>query len=287
MNPELQAWLERLLAVLWLPGSKVALLLVGSYLLLRGIDFALDRLRAYADDKDPAHVSDAEKRVEKINIILRSASRVIIVAIVVVNILEILGINIGPLLTGAGVVGVVIGFGAQSLVRDLLAGLFVVFEDQYRLGDVVRVDALTGTVERMGLRTTILRDLNGSVHIIPNGSISRVTVLTREWSRALLDIRVGYQHDLSQIEQLLQQVGQSLRNEDPWRNLTLEDLQVLGVEDLAENAVIIRVMMKTLPGKQWEVMRELRRRIKQALTDENIPIPFPQFLLPPAPDHDP
>jgi len=278
MNPEIQAWIEQVLAPMWLPTSKVLLILGGSYLLLRGIDFTFERLRAFVDDKDPDVYSDAEKRAERVTLVLGILSRVVIGTIAIINLLEILGINIVPLITGAGVVGVVVGFGAQSLVKDFLVGLFVLFEDQYRIGDIVRVDNLMGEVEQLNLRTTTLRDLNGNVHIIPNGSITRVTVLTKNWSRAFLDIRVSYTADADQAREILRQVGQQFRQEEYWQRVTLEDLQILGVEELGENAVILRAMMKTLPGKQWEVMRELRRRIKHSFDEAGVR--FPVYLLP-------
>lgn len=278
MNPEIQVWLEQVLAPMWLPTSKVLLILGGSYLLLRAIDFTFERLRAFVDDKDPDIYSDAEKRAERVTLVLGILSRVVIGTIAIINLLEILGINIVPLITGAGVVGVVVGFGAQSLVKDFLVGLFVLFEDQYRIGDIVRVDTFMGEVEQLNLRTTTLRDLNGNVHIIPNGSITRVTVLTKNWSRAFLDIRVSYLTDVDQAREILRQVGQQLRQEEYWQRITLEDLQILGVEELGENAVILRGMMKTLPGKQWEVMRELRRRIKHSFDEAGVR--FPVYLLP-------
>jgi moderate conductance mechanosensitive channel len=252
---------------------KITATIVGAYWLLRLINFSLVKFKDLVDDKNPNIVSPAEKRAEVLSVFLMFMSRTVIWGVVVVTIVSFLDINIAPILTGAGIFSVIIGVGAQSLVKDILVGFFVLFENQYGVGDIVRLTDVTGTVEKMDLRTTNLRDINGNLHIIPNGILGRVTVMTRFWSRALLDVRVSYQQDLERVLTLLREIGADLSKEDAWKDILLEDLQVLGVEDLAEDALVIRVMVKTQPGKQWEVMRELRRRICERFNQEAIPFP--------------
>ncbi len=283
MNWTLDPRLQAMLIAMGLPVAQVIFVFIGSILLLRLIEAVMRRLRRSVDDGDPSRSTDAEKRVDTLTILTNSTSRVVVWGTAVITVLGILGINITPILTGAGILGVALGFGAQSLVKDLLAGLFVLLEDQYGVGDVIRVDTLAGTVEKINLRTTTLRDINGQVHIIPNGSVARVTVMTKEWSKALVDVRITYLEDTDQVITMIKEIGQAMAQEDPWQGMLLEDLQVLGIEEWTETAVVIRAVVKTLPGKQWDVMRELRRRIKGRFNQAGIVIPFPQTLLPYTP----
>ena len=190
---------------------------------------------------------------------------------------QLLKFNVGPLLASAGVAGVAIGLGAQSLVKDVLAGVFIILEQQFSVGDVVKIGAQSGAVEELNLRTVVLRDADGSVHIIPNGQIDRVTVLTRDWSRLVLDIDVAYDADLDAATAVLRGELERYASEHP--DFVLEPPEVLGVQNLAESSVQLRAWMKVLPGKQWPAGRELRARIKKALDAAGIDIPFPQRTL--------
>ncbi|WP_218081232.1 mechanosensitive ion channel family protein [Anthocerotibacter panamensis] len=277
---DLEQWLQQNLSALWAPTLRITMIVLAGYLSTWLVDSLLRKWRAYVDDGDPSHVSDIEKRVETLSVILSSTQRVVVWGIVLVITLDSLGIPIAPLVASAGLVGVALGLGAQSVVKDLLVGFFILWENQYGVGDLVKVDTLAGVVERLDLRTTTLRDITGNVHIVPNGTIARVTVMSKEWSRALVDVRITYFDDLDQTLQLLQKVGQAMRQEEAFSRVILDDLQVLGVEDLSETGVVIRVLFKTQPGRQFEVMRELRRRIKLAFDQAGIYIPFPQRLLP-------
>ncbi len=192
-------------------------------------------------------------------------------------IFQLLNFNVAPLLASAGVAGVAIGFGAQSLVKDVLAGCFIILEQQFSVGDVVRIGQQSGAVEELNLRTVVLRDADGSVHIIPNGQIDRVTVLTRDWSRLVLDIDVAYDADIAQTTAVIKEQLDRYAAEHP--DFVLEPPEVLGVQNLAESSVQIRAWMKVLPGMQWPAGRELRGRIKTALAQAGIEIPFPQRTL--------
>jgi small conductance mechanosensitive channel len=187
--------------------------------------------------------------------------------------------DIGPLLASVGVLGLAISFGAQSLVKDVISGTFMLLEGQFGIGDVVRVTDVSGQVEKITLRTTVLRDSQGVVHIIPNGEITRVSNLTKTWSRAVLDVGVAYKEDVDRVIAVLDELGREFHADPEWGALLVEEPLVLGVEDLGDSAVVIRVSARTLPEKQWDVAREWRRRIKKRFDRENIEIPFPHLTF--------
>lgn len=215
-------------------------------------------------------------RAKTLSQVLRSSSTVLIWVVAWAMILGELGINLGPLIAGAGIAGVAIGFGAQSLVKDFLSGMFMLIEDQYGVGDVVDAGEATGTVEAVSLRTTRLRDVNGTVWHIPNGNIVRVGNMSQQWARALLDVGVAYGTDIDKARTVIKRVADEMWGEPAWRGQFLEEPEVWGVEQLGVDAVAIRLVVKTLPGEQWGVMRELRRRLFDAFNAEGIEIPFPQ-----------
>jgi moderate conductance mechanosensitive channel len=214
--------------------------------------------------------NNLKNRANTLASILKSLIRAAIFVLALISILSILKIDIGPLVAGAGIVGIVLTLGTQSLVKDLITGSFVLFESQFDIGDVVTINNLSGTVEKMNWRTTILRSLDGNVHIIPNGQINIVTVQTEEWSRVVLDVPIAQNSDLERVTQVLQAIGHTMKQEDPWKELMFEDLHVLGVESFAENGMVIRSLCRTAPGKQAEVTRELRRRVQETFSKEGI-----------------
>jgi moderate conductance mechanosensitive channel len=214
-----------------------------------------------------------KNRADTLESILKSLSRTTVFVLALISILSILKVDVAPLAAGAGIVGIIITLGTQSLVKDLLTGSFILIENQFDVGDVITINNLSGTVEEMSLRTTILRSVDGNIHIIPNGQINVVTVLTEDWSRAVLDIPVAQSSDIERVTHLLENINQRMREEEHWKSLILEDLKVLGVESFAENAVTIRSLYKTIPGKQWEVAREFRRRVQETFIQEGITIP--------------
>jgi small conductance mechanosensitive channel len=186
------------------------------------------------------------------------------------------GVDLGPLLAGAGVVGLAISFGAQSLVKDVISGLFILVENQFGVGDVVRLEGVSGAVEKMTLRVVVLRDVHGVVHIVPNGEIKKVSNLTRTWSRVVLDVAVAYKEDPDRVMQVMREVGRELGEDAQWKPLLIEPVEVPGIESFGESSVNIRIQAKTLPLKQWDVARELRRRLKHRFEAEGIEVPFPQ-----------
>jgi small conductance mechanosensitive channel len=220
-----------------------------------------------------------EKRAKTLGRILRQSVAVGIWALAAVTILSEVGVAIGPLIAGAGIAGVAVGFGAQSLVKDVISGFFMLLENQFRVGDVVTLASVTGQVEAVNLRTTVLRDIEGAVHVVPNGTISVVTNLTRGWSRALLDVAVAYREDTDRCIAILRQVGVQMEADPNFSSRLSEPFEYPGVEALGDSAVVLRVMVRTRPGEQWNVARELRRRIKQAFDTHGIEMPFPQRAL--------
>jgi small conductance mechanosensitive channel len=190
-------------------------------------------------------------------------------------VLQELGVALSPVLATAGIGGLAIAFGAQSLVRDVVTGFFILLEDQIRVGDVVEVEGQGGQVESVGLRILTLRGLDGSVYIIPNGTIRKVKNMTKGFSYALLDVGVSYREDIDQVIDVLTQVAAELRDDPEFGGDILEDPEMLGVDDLADSAVVIKMRLKTQPIKQWRVAREMRRRIKKAFDARGFEIPFP------------
>lgn len=197
-----------------------------------------------------------------------------LVLLAVLMIFPEIGFSVGPLLASAGLASVALGFGAQSLVKDLLNGTFIILEQQFSVGDVIKAATLSGAVEQINLRTTVLRDGDGGVHVIPNGQIDKVTVLTRDWSRLVLDVDIAYGANLDAALAILERELEAYAAANP--AAVLEPPEVLGVENLAEGAVQIRALMKVLPGHQWPAGRALRARVKRAFDEAGIEIPFPQ-----------
>ena len=189
------------------------------------------------------------------------------------------GIEIGPIIAAAGVVGLAVGFGAQSLVKDIISGFFILLEDQIRVGDVVQIAGKGGLVEKVNLKMTILRDLAGNVHYVPNGTIDVVTNMTKDFSRYVFDIGVAYREDVDEVIEVIKQVDESLRNDPAFEKDILEPIEILGLDQFADSAVVIKARTTTKPIKQWSVAREFNRRLKKAFDEQDIEIPFPHVTL--------
>lgn len=271
--------MEKLTAWLTSSGIKIFGILIGLLILSQMSKWILKWMEKWIPEKDPIQALEAKKRAHTLGNILRHALLIVLLFLAILMILGELGIQLGPLLATAGVGALAIGFGAQSLVRDVIGGFFIILENQYRIGDVIQVAGVSGMVESLSLRRTVLRDLDGRVHTIPNGEIKIVSNLSKEWSRAVLDVGVSYRENIDQVIETLSQIGEELSREEPFKSAILEPLQILGVEQFGESQVFIRMMIKTIPLKQWEVGRELRRRIKIRFDEKGIEIPFPHRVL--------
>ena len=270
MSSLLTAKLDLVLTWLLTSGIRLAVLLVGAYLLLRMIRLLTDRFNRML--KGLTHSVERQKRAQTLSQIVRAVATTVLFVLTTMFVLEEVGLNIAPLLTAAGIGGLAIGFGAQNLVRDVITGFFLLLEDQIRVGDVVKVGDKSGLVEKLGLRVLILRDFDGSVHMIPNGAIATVTNLTKDYSYAVLHLGVSYRVEVDEAVAVLVQVGADLRHDPQFAADLLEDLQVVGIDDFTDIQVRLTLRIKTVPSKQWQVSRELRRRIKKAFDEHGIPM---------------
>ncbi len=242
------------------PLVRIVWIIIVGYVLLKLIDSALKRLRMIIPAGDVIGVARVEQRTETLRHIARSVSRGIVIALIALTVSSELGFDIGPILASAGIAGLAVGFGAQSLVKDVISGFFILFEDQYGVGDVIKIGDLSGVVERMTLRVTVLRNLEGQVHVIPNGNIHTVTVMTKDWARAVLDVTISHKEDLNRVLEALDRTGGRLAED--WPDRVLDHPTILGVERLDDSGVTVRCIVKTPPFKQADVMREWRRRVK-------------------------
>ncbi len=260
-------------------GLRILGIAIGAYITTHLAALVTRRVERAFDDDDPSTMNEREKRAATLGKVLRNLLRIVVWSIALLMILKELKIDIGPLLAGVGIVGLAVGFGAQSLVKDIVAGMFILVENQYDVGDVIKVAGASGKVEKVTLRSTRLRDAEGKVHIIPNGSMDVVTNMTKRYSRFVLDIGVAYKEDVDEVMALLKEIGAELQADPEFGGKILEPLQVLGVQDLADSAVVIRSLFTTKPMEQWGIGREFRRRIKNTFDAKGIEIPFPHQTI--------
>ena len=219
---------------------------------------------------------EIEKRVKTISSVVKKALILLIWVVAGLMILNELKFNIYPLVAGAGVIGVAVGFGAQNIIRDVLSGLFLLMENQLRVYDVAIINGKGGLVEEINLRTTVLRDEDGTVHIIPNGAIQGISNLTRQYSYYLFNLSVNYNQDPDRAIAVLKEIADELQAEEPYNAAILATLEVMGVDRLADAGMIIKARFKTLPGKQWTIGREMNRRIKKRFEEAHVDMPFPE-----------
>jgi small conductance mechanosensitive channel len=267
----------------WLagPGLRILLVLGGAYVLSRVAGLLIGRLPMLIVPRGglPSEVAEEEKRATTITRLLSMLATTVITVGALLIVLRELGVNITPILTGAGIVGLAVGFGAQNLVRDLITGFFLILENQVRVGDVAIINGKGGLVEEIRLRTVVLRGLDGTVHVIPNGTINEISNMTKDFSFALLDIGVAYKEDTDHVVDVLREVAAELRRDPNYAGKILDNLEILGVDAFADSAVMIKIRIKTVPIQQWSVAREMRRRIKKVFDHKGIEIPFPHMSV--------
>ncbi|HTK39672.1 MAG TPA: mechanosensitive ion channel family protein [Patescibacteria group bacterium] len=220
-----------------------------------------------------------KKREDTVIAILNGVLLIALWTIVLLTVVAEFGVQIGPILAAAGIAGVALGFGAQYLIKDIIAGFFIIVENQFRVGDVVSMDGTSGLVEEITLRMTTLRDLDGVVHHIPNGNPKVISNLTKDMSRVNLDIRIGYDTELEKAIKLIDKVGQDLAADEQWKDDITEAPHVLRVDDFAESALVLKILGETLPSRQWDVTGELRKRLKIAFDKHGISMPYPQRVI--------
>lgn len=278
-------WLHQMAELLRLDGDELTRKLLSvagiwlfCYLAMRVVHLVARRIEHAVDDGDDSVMSEREQRGHTVSQLLRSVALAVLIGLGALLSLNVF-IDIGPLLAGAGILGLAVSFGAQSLVKDVIAGFFYLLEGQFAVGDIIEVAGKSGVVERMTLRLVVLRDLHGVVHMIPNGQITMVSNKTRTWSRAVVDVGVAYGTDVDRALEVFRDEAVRFTQDPAWASQFDGPPEVLGVDQLADSAVTIRVLLRTTPGKQFAVGREFRRRIKSRLDREGIEIPFPQRTL--------
>jgi moderate conductance mechanosensitive channel len=259
-------------------GVRIALVLIGAVLLTRSLRKAVGRVeQRVSDETSPIR---ALQRTQTLAKVLSSAGIVAIWSIAGIYVLSLLGFQLAPLLAGVGIIGLALGFGSQNLVRDVVAGFFILLEDQYGVGDVVQINEVaSGKVEQLTLRITGLRDLDGTVHYISNGTITHLANRTKDWSRAVVDVGVAYSADHDHVRRVLERVAQEASTDELVGTNLYPAPEVLGVEMLGEYEVVWRLTAETKPGRQWDVGRKLRERRKTAFDEAGIEIPFPHRVM--------
>lgn len=280
MNEQLSVWLDNLLPWLLTHGINILIVISGTFILNKVFKRIIRRSVRIAVTSNSQVSQDAEKkREETLMRIFNGIVKILLITIATLMILSEIGMKIAPILAGAGIAGIAVGFGGQYLIRDIITGLFIIIENQFRVGDVVSIKGVGGTVEDITLRMTTLRDLDGTVHHIPNGEITVVSNMSKYFSRVNLNIGVAYNTRLDHAIEVVNRVGKDLAEDPAWKEHIISAPQFLRVDSLSDSSVDLKILGDTKPIMQWAVMGELRKRIKEAFDKEGIEIPFPQLTV--------
>jgi small conductance mechanosensitive channel len=270
-----------LLLGLYQTGLHILIILLLAWLLLKFSSKGIRMLKNFLMERSDGDREEV-KRIDTLGRVFRYIVSVLIIVIAGMLVLSELGISIAPILATAGVVGVAIGFGAQSLVKDYFTGFFLLLEDQVRQGDVVQAGGKAGLVEEVTLRYIKMRDYDGNVHYVPNGSVTTVTNMSREYAYSVIDISVAYREDVENVMQVITAVGEKLRQDEQFKDKILDDIELAGVDQWADSAVVIKCRFKVMPLEQWGVRREFLHRLKREFDARGIEIPFPHLTLYPG-----
>lgn len=262
-------------------GLRVLVIIIIAYIAHRfgGVIIEKSVRKAIVADPNEKDKKAEEKREDTLIKVATGTFSITIWLAAVLMIISEFGIEIGPIIAAAGVAGIAIGFGGQYLIRDIISGLFIILENQYRLGDIIQVSGVSGAVEHINLRRTTLRGLDGEVHYIPNGEIKVATNMTRDFSRINLNIGVSYDASITKVKKIINEVGTEMKETKAWKNKLLAKPKFIRVNEFADSAVIVRISAETLPAEQWDVAGELRKRLKSAFDKEGIEIPYPQRVI--------
>ena len=272
---------DRWSELFWTHGLRIIIVIVAIYVGLRIFERMIGPVirTAVSAQLEGQPQVEVDKRADTLSHVIYRTVWFVAMLVGLLTILPELGINISALLAGAGLIGLAVGFGAQSLVKDVISGLFILVENQYSKGDVVNIAGIGGLVDDVNLRRTLLRDLDGAVHTVPNGEIGVASNLTRSWSRVNLIVAVSYGDDLDHVFEVINRVGKELAEDPEWAKDIIEAPKALGVENFGDSGIDIRILGDTQPIRQWDVMRQLRLRLKKAFDAEGIEIPFPHRTL--------
>ena len=262
---------------------KLLLVALGLFATLKLISIGLGKLRGYLvarhAEESAADISEHQKRLDTLMGIARRVAVISAWTLFGMLVLVQLGVNVGPLIAGAGVIGLAVGFGSQELVRDVISGFFMLVENQIRKGDVAVINGQGGLVEVIGLRTITLRDSSGTVHVFQNGKVNTLANMTKEWSAIVFDIGVDYDEDTDEVCDVMKEVADDLQRDSKFASKILSPIEIFGVDKFNSDAVVIQARIKTVPSEQWTVGREYRRRLKRAFEDHGISFPFAQQTL--------
>jgi moderate conductance mechanosensitive channel len=260
-------------------GLRIVLILALAYAVIRTITLLVKRFQHEVTQGTGLDALERAKRANTLGAVIQNAATALIVAIALLTVLRELQVDIAPILTGAGIMGLAIGFGAQTLVRDIISGFFLILEDQVRVGDVAAINGTGGLVEAINLRTIVLRDAEGIVHVFPNGGITTLSNRTKDFSFYVIDLGISYDEDPDRVAAVLRETAAELQDDPAFGPSILAPLEIQGVDAFADSAVMMKMRIKTVPLKQWQVGREFRRRIKKAFDRHGIEIPFPQRVV--------
>ena len=275
LHPRTGVRLRTLMVWSFSSGLRVLLIAALAYALVRMSSLFVRRFEHQLTLGTGQDALERAKRARTLGSLIRNATIALIVGIAALMILRELGLDIAPVLTGAGIVGLAVGFGAQTLVRDIISGFFLILEDQVRVGDSAAINGTAGLVEAIHLRTIVLRDVEGTVHVFPNGAINTLANRSKEYSYYVINLGLSYRENPDRVAAVLRSVGEELQRDDRFSPLILEPLEIMGVDAFADWWAQLKLRIKTVPSKQWEVGRELRRRILIAFEEHGIDIPIP------------
>lgn len=271
---------EQIIPWLMTHGVKILFLLVGAFIIHKiARKVIIKMIQVAIGNNSSISEEDERKRENTLIQIFTLTLKIVIFTVTTLMVLHEMGIMIGPILAAAGIVGLAVGFGGQYLIRDMITGLFIILENQYRVGDIISFDTVSGTVEAISLRKTTLRDLDGTVHHIPHGEIKLVSNYTKDFSRIKLDLGVAYNSNVDHVKRVIDETGQQMFNDPLWQPFILKAPQFLRVQEFTESAMVLRIVGETMPHSKWDVAGEFRKRIKEAFDRENIEIPFPQSVV--------
>ena len=280
-------WSSKLLPWLLTHGLRILFIIAAAYVIYYVARRVITKIVKVSVTADYHQSEIAEiKREETLIQIFTWSLRVMLLLVVIMLTLNEMGLSVGPLLAGAGILGLAVGFGGQYLIRDFFTGFFMIIENQYRIGDAVSLDQTSGVVENISLRMTTLRDLDGTVHFVPHGDIKRVANLSMDFARINLNVRVAYQTHLEKAIEVINQTGMELAADPLWKELIIKPPQFLRVEDFLDSGVVMKILGETVALKQWEVTGELRKRIKVSFEKEGIEMPTLQRFMNPLKDID-
>jgi moderate conductance mechanosensitive channel len=279
LRPRTGLELERVAEWTFASGLRIFLILLLAYAVVRTIALLVKRFQHEVTQGTGLDALERAKRARTLGAVIQNAATAVIVAIAVLTILRELQMDIAPILTGAGIMGLAVGFGAQTLVRDIISGFFLILEDQVRVGDVAAINGTGGLVEAINLRTIVLRDAEGIVHVFPNGGITTLSNRTKDFSYYVIDLGISYDEDPDRVAAVLRETAATLQADPEFGPSILAPLEIQGVDAFADSAVMMKMRIKTVPLKQWQVGREFRRRIKKAFDQHGIEIPFPQRVV--------